>query len=453
MFGYRLAIWDYNMKQLLFLTAILFSLTCYGQKYSKDLEKQAKSGDVESQYQVALCYMYGYGIDANHKKAVKWLKNAANNGHSKACYELSGLSTDREEQKKWLMKATADATEEMKISIAKQLYELTFKEEAHDMFVQMMKWDASKRETAIDSWFNVCKKDALMRSWMLRWIERDTDVDYRTKIYVCDKMMKNSQEYYAEPVLEKLATNGDASVKVEVGKVFASMSAHHYQSKAKKYFSEAAKLGDPEAQFILGKDQYESGDKLTGKIRLEAVANRGYLPAKEFLEKIKLEEEKAKREEEEARLRAERESLKRQEELSAVLQSHWKCSKGISFAGEISGTEEGDAAWSLWGIDHTFFKGAVGLALRNDGCALLQAEAIPSHKALQQGQGRVVQVGAFCRTEFTKKIEGQWKILGDEIQITDIPKDWKLTISKDNQTVVCSMRGMLIAKMKVNSKE
>ena len=442
------------MKNIFLLSILLFvSLVSFGQSYSKDLEKQAKNGDIESQYQVGLCYKSGNGIEKNNKKAIKWLKSAANNGHSAACYELAGLLTEKEEQKDWLMKAASSGSDDMKMTVALQLYELNYNREAHELFTQMMKWDFSKREEATERWIKVCKNDHVMLSWMLDWIERDTETDYRSKVYICDKMMKNSQEYYAVPALEELAEKGDAAVKLAVGKVFASRNAAHYQAKGKDYITAAAKLGNMEAIFLRGKDDYESGDKLVGKTRLSHAANNGYQPARELLEKIEQEEEKAKREEEEARIRAEQEDQKRQEELSAVLQSHWKCSKDISFAGEISGTQEGDAAWSLWGIDHTFFKGAVGLSLRNDGSALLVADAIPSRKALEQGQGRVVQVGAFCRTEFTKKIEGQWQIVGDEILITDIPKDWKLTISKDNQTVVCSMRGMLIAKMKVNSKK
>ena len=125
--------------------------------------------------------------------------------------------------------------------------------------------------------------------------------------------MKNSQEYYAEPALEELAENGDAAVKLEVGKVFASMGNSNYKSKAKKYITKAAELGNAEALFCLGKEKYESGDKFKGKACLASAANHGYQPAKELLANYERDEKEARAAEE----------AKAAEEEQAKLEGRW----------------------------------------------------------------------------------------------------------------------------------
>ena len=60
-----------------------------GVTYSKDLEKQAKSGDSDSQLDLAICYLQGYGIKRNGSKAYEWLMaSAENNCRAKYCLGL-----------------------------------------------------------------------------------------------------------------------------------------------------------------------------------------------------------------------------------------------------------------------------------------------------------------------------------------------------------------------------
>lgn len=49
----------------------------------------ARKGIAENQYQVALCYYYGLGVDADAKKAMLWLKQAVAQNHTKAMYQLA----------------------------------------------------------------------------------------------------------------------------------------------------------------------------------------------------------------------------------------------------------------------------------------------------------------------------------------------------------------------------
>jgi len=49
----------------------------------------ARQGNAENQYQVALCYYYGLGVDTNPEKALYWLKQAVSQKHTKAMYQLA----------------------------------------------------------------------------------------------------------------------------------------------------------------------------------------------------------------------------------------------------------------------------------------------------------------------------------------------------------------------------
>ena len=60
---------------------------------NQDLLEKAMSGDAESQYQLALCYRNGEGVEQSNEEAAKWYRKAADQGHAEAqcnlgyCYE------------------------------------------------------------------------------------------------------------------------------------------------------------------------------------------------------------------------------------------------------------------------------------------------------------------------------------------------------------------------------
>lgn len=49
----------------------------------------ARQGKAENQYQVALCYYYGLGINTDSEKALFWLRQAAAQNHKAAMYQLA----------------------------------------------------------------------------------------------------------------------------------------------------------------------------------------------------------------------------------------------------------------------------------------------------------------------------------------------------------------------------
>lgn len=48
------------------------------------LKKKAMQGDMYAQYQLGLCYKYGYGMKYSRKSAEYWLKKSADQGHLQA---------------------------------------------------------------------------------------------------------------------------------------------------------------------------------------------------------------------------------------------------------------------------------------------------------------------------------------------------------------------------------
>ncbi|KAF2301650.1 hypothetical protein GH714_028493 [Hevea brasiliensis] len=58
-------------------------LTCKAKWYLK----AAAGGYVRAMYNVALCYSVGEGLPQNRRQARKWMKRAADRGHSKAQFE------------------------------------------------------------------------------------------------------------------------------------------------------------------------------------------------------------------------------------------------------------------------------------------------------------------------------------------------------------------------------
>ncbi len=77
------------MKKLsVIITFLSVCLNLLGQTYSSELYNAAQSGDVNSQFELALCYHYGYGVGQDRSKALYWTLQAANNGSIAAQYNV-----------------------------------------------------------------------------------------------------------------------------------------------------------------------------------------------------------------------------------------------------------------------------------------------------------------------------------------------------------------------------
>ena len=52
------------------------------------LKLAAEQGNPEAQFQLAVCYFRGNGVEENIEEHLKWLKRAADQGHQKAIEAL-----------------------------------------------------------------------------------------------------------------------------------------------------------------------------------------------------------------------------------------------------------------------------------------------------------------------------------------------------------------------------
>ena len=62
---------------------------------NQDLLEKAISGDAESQYQLALCYRNGEGVEQSNEEAAKWYRKAADQGNSDAQEALTELEYNK----------------------------------------------------------------------------------------------------------------------------------------------------------------------------------------------------------------------------------------------------------------------------------------------------------------------------------------------------------------------
>ena len=99
------------MKRVLVFTLACMLMVPGFANLKKDLRK-AKKGDAQAQYNVALCYEKGEGVEQDHTQAAHWYTKAAEQGHAEAqcnlgaCYALSrGVEQDYTQAVYWFRKA------------------------------------------------------------------------------------------------------------------------------------------------------------------------------------------------------------------------------------------------------------------------------------------------------------------------------------------------------------
>ena len=76
------------MRRFLFVLMMCVAMVASAQSWSKDLEKKAKKGDVIAQVAVANAYASGDGVKIDLNKAAKWYYEAAKQGHMEARIKL-----------------------------------------------------------------------------------------------------------------------------------------------------------------------------------------------------------------------------------------------------------------------------------------------------------------------------------------------------------------------------
>lgn len=72
---------------LLLLAALLWT----DSHYSEALKQNAEDGNMEAQYQLAICYQTGGGIEEDQESARIWFTRAAGQGHVEAGFILNTI--------------------------------------------------------------------------------------------------------------------------------------------------------------------------------------------------------------------------------------------------------------------------------------------------------------------------------------------------------------------------
>lgn len=72
---------------LLLLAALLWT----DSHYSEALKQNAEDGDMEAQYQLAICYQTGSGTEEDKESARIWFTRAAGQGHVEAGFILNAI--------------------------------------------------------------------------------------------------------------------------------------------------------------------------------------------------------------------------------------------------------------------------------------------------------------------------------------------------------------------------
>lgn len=58
------------------------------QEELKQLQHKAEQGNAEAQTTLGICYVNGYGVAIDRKRAMKYFGDAAEQGHAEALYQL-----------------------------------------------------------------------------------------------------------------------------------------------------------------------------------------------------------------------------------------------------------------------------------------------------------------------------------------------------------------------------
>lgn len=327
------------MKRIVFFITLmmLFSFTASAQKYVKNWEKQAKTGDKEAQVKLEKWYIREgnmYKLLDKDKKSLKWFRKAADLGNVDACYEvamlcLKGVSKDNPSV--WLLKAAENGDDDMKMKVVDKL--LSFnnqKDKAYDLLMSM----AEKGDNSI-------------------------------KIKVVDKLSSFNQKDKASEILLSMAEKGDNDIKMQVADTLLSIGEKSKAIMLLKSWAEQStsfdwtksivdkliSLGDseiihqPKIQELFcgkAKEQFDRKEYQNAYTSLSLVIDESDSPAKKLLSELRSQEQAIKAHEQ--AIKAREDSLARQFDYGARWFGHMF--NGVPLlSGDLSIPYQGQTIW------------------------------------------------------------------------------------------------------------
>jgi TPR repeat protein len=194
------------------------------------LTQAGENGDTEAQFELAMLYFKGLGVERDFNKGLSWLRTAAKNGHTHAQLQLAnsyGIARKQEEQIYWLKEASKKddfhavlAQEEL----AEQLYRRDRIDEALEVYRQLSQRPSQR--TAAHAMVKLARHYARQPG---------------------DSAQKQAFDWYKQAADRD---NEEAQFKTGMG-YYTGKGTPVDKRRAAEYFLRAANAGLTEAQYML----------------------------------------------------------------------------------------------------------------------------------------------------------------------------------------------------------
>ncbi|GES98862.1 Sel1 repeat family protein [Rhizophagus clarus] len=225
----------------------------------ENLLELAKNGDFEAQYNLAICYKNGSGIETNYEKAFKWLLSSAENKNPEAQYHLAifymdgiGVQKDEKEAFNWFSKSEQSGYLDIQNKNERESFEKNLKLAiANDAIAQdylgycyQFGKGISKNETKAFGWY---LKSA--NAGFAGYAEGQFNLGYCYENAIgTGKNETKAFEWYL-----RSAIAGNTKAQNRLGKCYIDgIGTNKNKIKAFNWFLKSAEQGDEEGQYNLG---------------------------------------------------------------------------------------------------------------------------------------------------------------------------------------------------------
>ncbi len=237
----------------------------------EELQKEANSGDVESQYSLGLIYHFGRGVPKDYNQAILWYTKAAEQGSAKAQYELGQLyQTGRGTTINYLQAfqffAQAAVQEHAKAQYSLALLYSQGLGVGRD-YPEAIAWltKASNKGLA-DAQYQlglmyykgtgVEQDDVLAQKWLTKAaLQNNPKAQYQLGLFYCKDRGDENPHDYKEAVkwFSKAGAAGHVEAQYLLGVMYCRAEGVQQDYKtAAKWFIKAASQGSSRAQLVLG---------------------------------------------------------------------------------------------------------------------------------------------------------------------------------------------------------
>lgn len=222
-------------KFAVIITFLSVYINILGQTYSSELYKAAQSGDVHSQFELAVCYHDGYGVVQDKSKALYWTLQAATNGLLEAQYNAG-----------WYYE-NGEGTEANPNT-------------AFDWYRKAAEGGLSSGEVALARCYNYGVGVAIDSEEALKWYKKAAiDGEPDAQVYMGFAYLFgigiDSDDFLSAYWFRKAAEQNDPAGLYWIGCCYESgVGVDEDESEANSYYRKSAELGFDMAQVAMAKD-------------------------------------------------------------------------------------------------------------------------------------------------------------------------------------------------------